>query len=99
MSKVAIASKGPALAMALALGVFGLRVVSAAELDVGPGQPFSDINAAVEKAAPGDTILVHPLANGQPYEKVALLIRKPSLTIQAEQGQTVKLSGAGFDYS
>jgi len=89
------------LAALLFLGIPGVDFASAAELHVGPGQPFQKIEDAVAKAAPGDTILVHPQPQNQPYEKVALLIRQSNLTIRAvsDASGPVCLDGAGFDYS
>ncbi len=70
-------------------------------LHVGPGQPFARIEDAVEHAAAGDTISVHPLEGNRPYENVAVLVRTPRLTIRGVGWpQTrVVLSGAGFEYS
>lgn len=70
-------------------------------LHVGPGQPFGRIEDAVEHAAAGDTISVHPLEGNRPYENVAVLVRTPWLTIRGVGWpQTrVVLSGAGFEYS
>jgi len=82
--------------VALANQAFG------AELNVGPDQPFAKIEEALAKAQPGDTLLVHALPQDQAYEKVALLIRVPNLTLRAlpdKPGDHVRLSGAGFDYS
>jgi hypothetical protein len=71
-----------------------------AEIHVGIGCDFTRIEDAVAAAAPGDKIIVHPLPDGAAYEKVALLIRKPNLTIEAADGLApIKLSGVGYDYS
>ena len=105
--KIEFASKGPkraskSLAAFVFFGVICSGLVFGAELNVGPAQTFQTIGEALTKAQPGDTILVHPLPQNQPYEKVALLIRQPNLTIRAVQdvsGRRVRLSGTGFDYS
>ena len=52
--------------------------------------------------SPGDTILVHPAAHGQPYAKTAVLVRQKNLTFRAVPGKgaaCVTLSGKGFEYS
>lgn len=76
---------------------------SAATITVGPGGKFTRMEEALAKAAPGDEILVSPLPDGKPYEKVALLVTKPRLTIKAAADKPgsprVALSGKGFDYS
>ena len=38
-------------------------------LEVGPGKRFSRIEEANAQAHPGDVILVHPRAGGQPLER------------------------------
>jgi hypothetical protein len=84
-------------------------MVSAAVIDVGPGQAVATPEAALAQARAGDTIRIH--ATPQGYEKVALLVRVPKLTIvgvvdkpattQPKEGlaNLVTLNGAGFDYS
>ena len=81
--------------LAVPLGAAG------AALSVGEGEKFSRIEAALEAAQPGDTIEVHPLPGGRPYEKVALLVRKPRIAIRAAgaEGRKVVLDGKGYDYS
>lgn len=87
-------------AILLALLLSGLAA-AAAQIEVGPGRAHERIEAAVAAAAPGDTILVHPRAGGTPYERVALMVRTPGLTIRAVRtsGDHVPLDGRGFDYS
>lgn len=70
-------------------------------LHVGPGQPFARLEDAVQHAAAGDTISVHPLKDGKPYEQVAVVVRTPRLTIRGAgwPHTRVILSGAGFEYS
>src|SRR4051812_9861679 len=83
-----------------ALLVFFAATASAAELHVGPGQQFGRIEQAVAAAAAGDAVVVHPQANGAPYERVALFISLPRLTLRAaEKGKHIALAGTGFDYS
>jgi hypothetical protein len=65
---------------------------------VGPGQKFDRIEDAVAAAKPGDTVLVHP-AKGGTYDKVALMIKTPKLTLRAAGKERVHLRGDGFDYS
>ena len=73
----------------------------AADLSVGPNQPFARLEDALAQARPGDVILVYPLPDHQPYPKVALSVKTPLLTIRsaAPAGTRVALSGRGFDYT
>jgi hypothetical protein len=68
----------------------------AAELAVGPQQPYAQIADALAKAQPGDVIAVHPLPGSEPYAQVALNITRPRLTLKAAGGRVV-LSGRGGD--
>ena len=85
----------------LALAAF-VGLAAAAELAIGPGKQFDRIEPALARAKPGDTILVFPPGEGQAYEKVALYVATPKLTIKAKTaraGDRIILSGKGFDYS
>lgn len=76
--------------------------VLAATLEVGPGKPFGRIEDANSRAQVGDVILVHPNADGKPYERVAVYVGKAWLTfrgVPGKNGELVKLSGEGVDYS
>ncbi len=76
--------------------------IHAKTLKVGPKQRYRRIEDAVAKAAKGDTILVYPQAGNKPYEKPVVFIDKPGLTISGvlgKNGERVKLSGKGFNYS
>ncbi len=80
----------------------GITTATAADLEVGPGKPFATIETALAQAKDGDTILVHPNPGNAPYEKVAVKVRVPNLTIRSaapEGAPRVKLSGEGYDYS
>ncbi|MCI0540040.1 MAG: hypothetical protein L0Z50_32945 [Verrucomicrobiales bacterium] len=81
--------------------VGGLSFGWSAELPVGPGRQYSRIEHALTAARPGDTILVHPQPNNQPYDQVALNVTRPRITLRsaAPRGTFVPLSGRGFDYS
>jgi hypothetical protein len=68
----------------------------AAELAVGPQQPFARIADALAQAQPGDVIAVRPLPGAAPYAQVALNITRPRLTLKAAGGRVV-LSGRGGD--
>jgi hypothetical protein len=70
----------------------------AAELVVGPQQPFAHLAEALAKAQPGDVIAVHPLPAAAPYAQVALNITRPRITLKAVGGRVV-LSGKGGDQS
>jgi hypothetical protein len=79
-----------------------LSVASAETLDVGPDKPYSRIEEAAKQAKPGDEIRIHPLPDGKPHAKVALLVRTPRLAfrgVKAADGRRVCLDGAGYDYS
>jgi hypothetical protein len=74
----------------------------AATLEVGPGKTFSRIEAANDRARPGDVVLVYPRQDGKPYEKTAVYVRQRDLAFRAavdEHAARVKISGDGFDYS
>ena len=89
------------LVLVAILGVGAVRAV-AADRVVGPGRQYAAIAAAYKQAQPGDTILVHPRRGNAPYRRVALLIKKPNITIQAvpgPAGRRVRLSGKGYDHS
>ncbi len=99
------------------LGVAALGGVASADekLDVGPGEKYARIEEALEAAHAGDTIVVHPLADGKAYERVALMVRTPRLHIMMAPGRPrqgiraggaitthparIVLRGEGFDYS
>ena len=71
-------------------------------LEVGPGKPFSRIEDANRRARAGDVVLVHPLSNGKPYDKVAVYVTQPGIAFRAvpdKPGERVVLSGKDFDYS
>jgi len=97
-------ARGPGKPAALA-GALLLALAARAPAgvhEVGPGKPFQRIEDALKRARPGDTILVHPLPGGAAYEKVALAVSVPRLTIRAmpsADGRRVRLDGAGFQYS
>jgi len=77
-------------------------VATAATLEVGPGKRFDRIEPAVAAASPGDIIEVYPQPDGKAYERVAVFVDKPHLTIRAagiKAGQLVTLSGKGFEHS
>ena len=77
-------------------------VATATTLEVGPGKRFDRIEPAVAAASPGDIIEVYPQPDGQAYERVAVFVDKPHLTIRAagiKAGQLVTLSGKGFEHS
>ena len=71
------------------------------ELIVGPGRMYARIEEALAGARPGDVITVMPRTGNAPYEKVALPVNLPGITLRAAGtgGQRIILSGAGYDYS
>lgn len=82
--------------------VLVVSTAQAAVLTVGPRGRFARIEDAASRARPGDTVLVYPRANGRPYEKVAVYVRRPRVHFRAARrkgGPRVKISGRGFDYS
>ncbi|MCP5523040.1 MAG: hypothetical protein H7A46_16005 [Verrucomicrobiales bacterium] len=91
-----------------------IPMLAAADLHVwsdsaGPVAPYVSrgtaartLEEAVAAARPGDTILVHPRPDNRPYERVALNLDTPRLTVRGvgePAGNRVPLSGRGFDYS
>ncbi|NNM88954.1 MAG: hypothetical protein HKL95_10600 [Phycisphaerae bacterium] len=84
----------------MALATIASSSASAAVLQVGPGHQFHSIARAVRVARPGDIIKVWPLPDGTAYRQVAVLMKKPRITIEsALPGRYVKINGQGFDYS
>ncbi|HOK04183.1 MAG TPA: hypothetical protein PLN24_02900 [Victivallales bacterium] len=82
--------------------VFSLKYyLSAADLTVGFQKEFSQIQEALDKAQPGDKILVYPKKDGLSYEKVALSISKSNLSIIAvnEGEKKIILDGQNSSYS
>ena len=76
------------------------KVADGAVLQVGPGRAFASIARAVRAAHPGDTIKVWPQPGNRPYRRVAILMKKPRITIEgAIPGRYITMNGAGFDYS
>ncbi len=63
--------------------------------------PHARIEDALAAARPGDAILVHPLPDGKPYERVAICVNRPRISIKGAAGprRRVGLSGRGYDYS
>jgi len=92
----------PAAAAMLLAGCLLAAPGPAATLEVGPGKPFTRIEDANAQARPGDVILVHSRAGGQPYEQTAVYVRQERLTfraVPAAGSPRVKVDGRGFDYS
>ncbi|MGR9044552.1 MAG: hypothetical protein ACU83N_04595 [Gammaproteobacteria bacterium] len=78
------------------------HLAEAKNLAVGPGQSFTDIGQALTNAVSGDTILVYPKPDNQPYERVALYLSKPRIAIKAVRGnrkERIPLSGRDYNYS
>ena len=86
------------LTIALAAGEAHLL---AADLTVGPSQPFARLADALAQARPGDVITVQPLPGNQPYAQVALTVDQPRLTIRSAgtSGRRVPLSGRVLNYA
>jgi hypothetical protein len=74
-----------ALALVLGLSLVATTPVAAATLEVGTGKPYSTIQAAINAASPGDTILVH----AGTYAGAA--VNKTLLTIRANMGDVVTI--------
>lgn len=71
-------------------------------LQVGPAKKFERIEKAVARAKPGDIVEIYPRPFDQAYEGVAVLIKRPNVTIRAagvSAGQRVKISGKGRQHS
>ncbi len=93
-SRIALAT------LAMLVACASAAALSPAVLTVGPGRRFATVAAAMRVVHPGDTIKVWPLAHDQPYQRVAVQVDTPDLTIEAARRHSlVKLSGAGFNYS
>ena len=91
-------SKSVILLTSLSLSL--IPSLNAATLNVGPTQPFKTIQAAYARAAPGDTILVQALAQGESYKQEALQVRKPRIHFKsASSDQRVRIDASGFNYS
>ena len=75
------------LVLCLAILVPPLR---AATLNVGPGQPYSTIQSAINAAAPGDTVLVAP---GTYYEN--LLVQNKSIALKSIAGAATTIIDGG----
>lgn len=72
------------------------------DLAVGPEQPFTRIEEALTRAVAGDTILVYPRPDNQPYDRVALNVSQQRISIKAvrmDRKERIPLSGQGYDYS
>jgi hypothetical protein len=88
--------------MLLALVIASAQPSGGHALHVGPSQRFARPEEALVAAQPGDTILIHPRLRGAPYERVALRVTVPDLTIRTvleNPDEPVVFSGEGFDYS
>lgn len=66
--------------------------VSAATLEVGPGKTYTTIQAAIDSANPGDTILVYP---GTYNEYVNINV--PNITLRSAGGRDVTIIGPGTE--
>ncbi len=88
----------------LAPGRANTRSAAAGEgrkLSVGVGQEYATIQEAYDVAQPGDSIDVYPLPNSELYRNVAILIRKPKITIRAihARGKGIIIDGKDVNYS
>lgn len=66
-------------------------------IHVGDGFPFATLRAAVDAAQTGDTIEIHPKAEG--YLQKAVLVRVANLTIKGVGPDRIKLDAKGADTS
>ncbi len=71
----------------------------AADLSVGPGRRFDRPEAALAAAKSGDVIRIYPPAGQAAYERVALAVDTPKITLRGMGDRPVALRGQGFDYS
>lgn len=72
--------------------IFFSSSVSAATLEVGPGQTYSNITSAVNAAGTNDIVNLH--ANPGGYTE-NVVVSKSNLTIQANTGDTVNVQATG----
>jgi len=79
------------LAVILILSILGTQIplVTAAELHVGPGQPYLTIQAAINAANPGDTVIVHA---GTYVENI--VINKASLFLESVERRNAVIKGS-----
>lgn len=72
--------------------------LTAADISVGPGRGLTRIEDALPLAKPGDTVVIHARADGQPYPRVALRLLLPGLTLRGmpdSSGRRPVLDGSG----
>jgi len=81
------------LAIAIMFGI-GIDDAQAATLNVGPGQTYNTINAAITAANPQDTIIVHD-NNGNPYTYTENVVVNKNLTINSSGNVIINASGVG----
>jgi hypothetical protein len=55
----------------------------AADLPVDQGRTYPQIERAMDRAAPDDTIPVYPQADGKPYKKTAVFVDKVKIAFRS----------------
>lgn len=71
----------------------------AADVVIGAGRGFLRIEDGLSALKAGDTLLIYPRPDGQPYEQVAIRITEPDITVRSAPGTTVALDGTGVLYT
>lgn len=98
-SQTFVVSSVPAVALVCIAAVLAAPSAAlAVDIVVGPGKEFVRIEDAVARAKPGDRVLVCQRENNAPYERVAVRLNKPGISIIASE-PGVRLSGESGDYS
>jgi hypothetical protein len=89
------------LRLAPVLALLGALALHGAEISVGPGRGLTRIEDALPLAKPGDTVVVHARADGQPYAATALRLLLPDLTLRGmpdSSGRRPVLDGTGVAF-
>ena len=89
-------------AHAVLLVIASAMALAGAEISVGPGRGLTRLEDAFPLAKPGDSIIVHARADGQPYARTALRLTLPGLTLRGmpdSSGKRPVLDGAGATFA
>jgi hypothetical protein len=79
-----------------------LSHLPAAEVVVGPGRGLLRVEDGLKLLTDGDTLVIHPRRDGKPYDRVALRVTVPNITIRGvnnSRGEQVILEGDGVAFA